>query len=306
MSLYSKIQSLKAQIVDTERLLEMVIDHPLMAESLKERIELLRKELSELPEISDEPNVKLLFSGNAVIGSKGIKSSFVSKTISPFQEMLKTQVALIRFGKVGKRGRTNKGANTELYLTALPVGSFGIELSQLKTNDLFESIDVSNAIKNVMQLIENTAVDDKTFEQTIENTPKRNLSNLKRFLEEIYQENSILKMESGEKYLELPHTKIKEAFERVAATTDEENEILVNGIFRGLLLDSAKFEIQDEFGKKITGFISPDLSENQLIEYDKDFLNTKCLIHLKEHRTKFKTGKEKKDYELLEIKEIKE
>jgi hypothetical protein len=306
MSLYSKIQSLKAQIVDTERLLEMVIDHPLMAESLKERIELLRKELSELPEISDEPNVKLLFSGNAVIGSKGIKSSFVSKTISPFQEMLKTQVALIRFGKVGKRGRTKKGANTELYLTALPVGSFGIELSQLKTNDLFESIDVSNAIKNVMQLIENTAVDDKTFEQTIENTPKRNLSNLKRFLEEIYQENSILKMESGEKYLELPHTKIKEAFERVAATTDEENEILVNGIFRGLLLDSAKFEIQDEFGKKITGFISPDLSENQLIEYDKDFLNTKCLIQLKEHRTKFKTGKEKKDYELLEIKEIKE
>lgn len=302
MSLYRHIQSIKAQIIDTERLVEMVLDHPLMSEGLKERINLLRQELESLPKESFEPRVQLMFSGNAVIGSQGIKSTFVTKTIAPFQEMVKTQVALVRFGKVGKRGQAKKGANTELYLTALPVGSFGVELSQLETNDLFDSMDISNAMKQVMTLIVNTATDDESFESTIEKTPKRNLSSLKRFLQEIVDEKSVLKMESGEFAIELTIEKIVEAYQRVASTIDEENEVFIKGVFRGLLLDSGKFEIQDEEGKKISGFLSEDISEEQLIDYDKTFLNQTCVIHFRIHKTKFKTGNVKIDYELLELK----
>lgn len=302
MSLYRQIQSLKAQIVDTKELLALVIDHPLMAEGLTERINWLNHELEELPKESFEAKVQLLFSGGAVIGSQGIKSNFVSKTVTPFQEMVKTQAALVRFGKVGTRGQTKKGATTDLYLTALPVGSFGIELSQLQSNDLFDSLDVSKAIKEVMVLIGNSASDDPTFETAIEKIPKRNLKNLKKFLQEIAEENSVLKMESGELGIELSKEKVNEAYQRVAATNDEENEIIVNGIFRGLLLDSGKFEIQDEEGKRISGFISEDLDEEQLIEYDRTYLNNNCIIHLRVHRTTFKTGTEKVDYELLEIK----
>lgn len=301
MSLYRKIQNIKAQIVDTERLLEMVLDHPLMSEGLAERLSLLKQELENLPKESFEPRIQLLFSGNAVVGSQGIKSTFVSKTLTPFQEMVKTQVALLRFGKVGKRGQAKKGANTELYLTALPVGSFGVELSQLESNDLFDSMDVSKAMKEVMTLVVNSATDDETFEANIERTPKRNLTNLKKFLQEIADENSVLKMESGELGIELPKEKIVEAFQRVSATIDEETELVINGIFRGLLLDSGKFEIQDEEGKRISGFISEEIEEEQLIEYDKTFLNSNCIIHLRVHKTKFKTGNEKIDYELLEI-----
>lgn len=301
MSLYRKIQSIKAQIIDSERLLEMVHDHPIMSEGLKEKINLLRKELGALPKESFEPKIQLLFSGGAVIGSQGVKSTFISKTIIPFQEMVKTQVALLRFGAVGKRGQAKKGANTDLYLTALPIGSFGVELSQLESNDLFDSIDVSNAMKEVMTLIVNTATDDNTFENIIEKTPKRNLTNLKKFLEEISEEHSILKMESGEFGVELTSEKVAEAYVRVASTTDQENEQFIYGIFRGLLLDSGKFEMQDEAGKTLSGFLSPDLSEEQLIEYDRSFLNKQCVLHLKIHTTKFKTGNEKIGYELLEI-----
>ncbi len=301
MSLYRKIQSIKAQIVDTERLLEMVYDHPLMSEGLKERLNELNQELESLPKDSFEPKIQLLFSGNAVIGSQGIKSTFVNKTITPFQEMIKTQFALVRFGSVGKRGQAKKGTNTDLYLTALPIGSFGVELSQLASTDLFADMDISNSMKQVMNLIVNSATDDETFEKTIENTPKRNLSNLKKFLQEIVEQRSVLKMESGELGIELPNDKITEAYQRVSSTIDEENEVFINGIFRGLLLDSGRFEIQDEEGKKVSGFISEELDEEQLIEYDKSFLNRNCIIHLKIHKTKFKTGNEKIDYELLEI-----
>lgn len=305
MSLYRKIQSIKAQIVDTERLLEMVLDHPLMSEGLAERLSSLKQELENLPKESFEPRIKLLFSGNAVVGSQGIKSTFVSKTLTPFQEMVKTQVALVRFGKVGKRGQAKKGANTELYLTALPVGSFGVELSQLESNDLFDSMDVSKAMKDVMTLVVKSATDDETFEASIEQTPKRNLTNLKKFLQEITVENSVLKMECGELEILLPKEKIVEAFQRVSATIDEETELIINGTFRGLLLDSGKFEIQDDEGNRISGFISEEIEEDQLIEYDKTFLNSNCIIHLRVHKTRFKTGNEKTDYELLEIRKEK-
>lgn len=305
MSLYRHIQSLKAQIIDTERLLEMVVDHPLMSESLSEKLNQLKSKLESLPKESFEPKVKLLFSGNAVKGSIGIKSNFISKTLSPFQSMVKTQVALHRFGAVGKRGQAKKAGNTDLYLTALPIGSFGVELSQLEDDDLFNSLDVSNAMKSVMNIIENTAKDDETFEKTIENTPKRNLTNLKSFFKNILDEESTLKMESGELGFELPKEKIVEAYNRVASTDDEEEELIINGIFRGLLLDSGKFEVQTIEGKRLSGFISEDLGEEQLIEYDKLFLNNTCEIHLKLHKTLFKTGTQKTDYELLEIRETK-
>lgn len=301
MNHFRKLEQIKAQIVDTERLLEMVIDHPIMAEGFKEKLNELRTELEKLPKESFEPRVSLMFSGKAVIGSQGIKSTFVSKTVNPFQEMVKTQAALQRFGRVGKRGQAKKGANTDLYLTSLPVGSFGIELSQLESNDLFDSYDVSNAMKQVMMLIYNTSVDDTTFENTIENTPKRNLNNLKRFLQEISEENSVLKMESGELGFEISNEKVQEAYNRVAAASDVEEEIFIDGIFRGLLLNSGRFEIQDEESRKISGFISEELSEGQLVEYDKFYLNQNCTIYLKIHRTKFITGNEKTDYELLEI-----
>lgn len=301
MSLYSYIQYLKAQIVDTERLLEMVIDHPLMSESLTEKLNNLRNELNSLPKESHEAKVQLLFSGNAVFGSKGIKPKFIGNTIPPFQEMVKTQTSLVRFGKVGKRGQAKKSASTDLYLTALPVGSFGVELSQLESNDLFDSLDVSNAMKQVMTLISNTTIDDETYEKTIEQTPKRILNNLKKFFHEISEEQSVLKMESGELGFEIPLEKINEGYVRVSSTIDEEEEMIINGIFRGLLLDSGRFEIQDETGKKISGFIGQDINEDDLIEYDKNFLNRQCEIHLKVHRTTYGTGKKKIDYELLEI-----
>lgn len=303
MSLFRKIQSLKAQIVDTERLLEMVLDHPIMSVGISEKLNELKRELESLPKVSSEPKVQLLFSGNAVYGSQGIKSTFVSKTVTPFQEMIKTQFAFVRYGNVGKRGPSKKGSYSELYLTALPTGSFGVELSQLETSDLFAGVDVSVAMKQVISLITDTAKDDKSFESAIENTPKRNLSSLKRFLQEIAEEHSVLKIESGEIGIELANEKVLEAYQRVASAVDEEDEVFIDGIFRGLLLDSGRFEMQDEKARKLSGFISEDIGEDQLINYDKSFLNKNCILHLKVHKTSFKTGNVNVDYELLEIKE---
>lgn len=301
MSFYREIQSLKAQIVDTQRLLAMVADHPLMSESLSIKLRLLEEKLQALPNESFEPSVQLLFSGNAVHGSHGIKSSFISKALAPFQEMIKTQVALHSFGSIGTRGRVKNKKSSELYLTALPTGSFGVELTQLKSEDLFGDVNISNAMKDVMKIIESTAHSDASFEQIVGSTPKRNLSSLKSFLKNVSEEKSILKIESGEMSVDLPKEKVEEAYHRVASTVNNEQEIFIAGVFRGMLLDSGRFEIQTEDGKKISGFIREGLTEEQLVAFDQNFLNRNCLIHLKVHKISFKTGNQKTDYELLDI-----
>lgn len=300
MGLYRQKINIRAQIIDTERLLAMVNDHPIMSVSLASKLNQLMRELNSLPDTEDEPKVQLLFSGGAVVGSIGIKSNFISKTVTPFQEMIKTQFALVRFGKVGKRGRAKNAPNTELFLTALPTGSFGVELTQLEATDLFASQDISIAIKQVISLVVNTSTTDEEFEHTIESTPKRNLENLKKFLHEISSEDSILKMESGDVGVEISSTQIKEAYQRVSSTVDEEEETVISGVFRGLLLDSGRFEFLDLEGIKHSGFISEEINEEQLIAYN-SFLNSECILHLRIHTTTFKTGNKKTDYELLEI-----
>jgi hypothetical protein len=221
--------------------------------------------------------------------------------MKPIQELIKTQTALVRFGTVGHRGQAKNSANSELYLTALPTGSFGIELSQLEHNDLFDEEEVSKAIKEVGKLIEASTESDEEFEKAIENTPKRNLANLKAFLKTVSDANSILKLETGSFGISISEDEIKEGYKRVNATDNQEDEIFVDGLLRGILLDSGKFEIITEDGKSINGIINPDISEEQLIEYDREYLNKECLIHLSVYKTTFITGREKISYELLEI-----
>ena len=115
MSIFSEIERIKAQILDTERMLKLVGEHPIMSDSLKDKLNSLKERLSNYPKDLIEPKIRLLFSGNAVKGSIGIKSKFVSKTIKPIQELIKTQTALVRFGGVGNRGQAKNAANSELY-----------------------------------------------------------------------------------------------------------------------------------------------------------------------------------------------
>jgi hypothetical protein len=301
MGLFRQIEHIKAQIVDTERLLTLAGNHPLMTASFKSRLDDLNRQLESLPKEAFEPKINLLFSGQAVRGSSGVKASFISKVLLPFQEMIKTQAAMVRFGNVSKRGQAKKGANAELFITALPTGSFGIELSQLESNDLFAEQEVAKAMKQVMQLVIDTAESDQAFEESIEATPKRSLNNLKKFLKEIVEEHSILKMETGEMGVELSEEGIAQAYIRVTSTVDEEQEEFIGAVLRGILLDSARFEIQTNNGLAISGFISEDITEEELIKYDQTYLNKSCVVHLRLHKTSFKTGNEQVYYELLEI-----
>lgn len=297
----SEISRLKSQLVNIEKLLREASGHPFMEESLRIRQEILIKKLEEYPEYYVDPTIQLLFSGEAVFGSKGIKSSFITKITNPLENLIKTQSAVVRFGKVGKRGRAKRGIDSELFITALPTGSFGIELQHLDQSDLFEGENVQEAMNQVIGIIEDTAAGDDDFERIMNTIPMRNLNNLRKFLGPIRKHKSMLIIESKSSVVELSKEDVDVAYSRVASTESEVNENFIPGILRGILLDSAKFEMQDSDGMKIQGLISPDLSEETLVEYERQYLNRPCTFHIQINHTKFVTGSEITSYELLEI-----
>lgn len=301
MSLFNRIKEIKAQIVDAERMLNLVGNHPIMSLGIQDKLEQLKQELESLPKDVVEAKVRLLFSGSAVKGSQGIKSRFIGKTVVPFQSLVKTQTALIRFGLSHGKNQKKKKPNTDLYLTALPVGSFGVELSQLETNDLFDEHEVGKAIRQTIQLISSAAKSDEQFELATANTPKSTLGNLKTFFEAVYKENSIIKMETGDFGVQISEEEVRAAFERVDAAESEEDEIFVLGTLRGILLDSGKFEMVDIDGNPISGNVGKELEEEEIIAYDKEFLNQLCRIHLKTLKIIYKTGNEKTSYQLIGI-----
>jgi len=297
MSLIWEKEQLQAQIIDTERLLSLAKDHPLMSYSMKKKLDNLKKRLEEFPVDIKEPKVRLLFSGGAVKGSQGIKTKFISQTLRPFQELIKTQTALLRYGKVGKRGVSKSSKFSELYLTALPTGSFGVELSQIDANDFFAEEDVSTAINQVMDLIDAATKSDEAFENILEKTPARNLTNLRSFLKQIDEEHSILKLESGTHKINIPEDKIHKGFERVNGAVKEDEEIFIDGTLRGILLESARFEFIDKDGFKYTGFVNPKVDEKEILLY----MNQTCKVHIRKSKTRFNSGTQKVTYELLEI-----
>jgi hypothetical protein len=301
MSTYRKKEMLKSQLADTLHMLSVVKEHPFMSIGFKKKADLLKMEIETLPDEVNESKVKLLFSGNAVAGSIGIKSDFISKTMRPFQELIKAQTTIVRFGNIARRGKSKGAMKTELYLTALPTGSFGVELSHLDNNDIFSELDVSHAIKDIMNLIESCSKSDKEFEEVIDKTPKRSLANLNKFLKEISIQNSILKIESGDANIEISENEIQNAFLRVNTTKIDETDEYIIGTLRGIMLESGKFEITKEDGGALHGYVGKHLSDDDLLKYAQDYLNNRCKIHLIYHKTIFKTGKEKTSYELLEI-----
>lgn len=292
---------IQSQILEIEKLLAKANGNPFIEISLNERLTELKGQLAQFVE-QIEPKVKLLFSGDAVFGSLGISSNFVSRTIVPIQNLIRLQTSVNRYGNNdSKRGKIKGKKLSELYLTTLERGSFGYELSLLNPQDLFEEEEVAQSIKCVMGIISDVSDSEETFYQRIQTLPARGLGFINSFFKEVSNNNSILKIESGSEYIELSSAQVKRSYSRVSSTICNEEEVVEKAFFKGALIDTGKFEISTPLGMKINGDISPGLTQDEIAQYNREFSNEECIVKLLKYTTIFNNGKERISYELLNI-----
>lgn len=303
MSTYRKLQSIMAEIVDTEKMIKLVKGHTIMRKSFESKLKSLEAELKLMKQDVFDPKIDILFSGDAVVGSEGIKANFLGKVLKPIQALIKSEIAQKR-GKLGKRGQAKNAKNNELFLTSLPVGSFGVELKHMGTNDLLESTDAAEGMESFIELISSLSTTEEQFEKVIENIPARNITHLKTIFREVSEENSILKIESNDKIILLNTEEVNQIYDRISLSEEQEREEVWVATFKGLLLDSEKFDAVNEDGLHINGSLSEHLSDEELVYYIQNFINIKCRIHLRISSKQFKVGEEKLEYELLKIESL--
>lgn len=296
-------EHLKSQVLESERLLNLVGEHPLMAGALQERKADLEAMLAEMPPGQKEPRTVLFFSGPPVQGSEGIDANFAGRVLAPFQNMVMTDYAHRFHGAVGSRGRRPGEDQARLLLTGLPRGSFGLELTKAANDELFEEDQLADTLAHVTKLVESASKNDEDFASELDDTAPRVIQNLKDFLEVVARSSAGLSMESGDSRCILTPESAGEAFERVSGTITKDEDIEESGIFRGVLLDSWRFDFTDQAGHKITGKLDDELTIEQVESLNQTFFNRECVATMIKTTVLFQNGRVRTTYKLMSLRE---
>jgi len=301
MSLRKTREHIKLQILETEKLAEDVAGHPIMSFSFQKRLEELRKNLAALPVSAKEPTVRLLFSGKPVEGSIGIDANFIGKALLPFQKMVHADLVQRGFGKVGDRGQLKSAEDARLFLTALPRGSFGVELSKIDSGKSFDEDQVSDSLAHISKLIEASAKSDEDFASTLEDVSTRTLQGLRQFLKIVSDDEAGITIESGGIRSTLEPQQVVNAYNRVNETKTNQEDIQLKGLLKGILLESWRFDFVTENHDTISGTIDASLSEEQVINFITQFFNKTSTALIQKTTVLLKSGRVKDSFSLKNI-----
>ncbi|MCF2444822.1 hypothetical protein L0657_12710 [Dyadobacter sp. CY345] len=295
----SEKDRLKYEIASTEDLLSKVGKSRIMAYSMTKKLEDLNKQLDELDNEEPEAKALLYFYGAPVIGSAGIETNFLSSALSPFQQLVTARVAKKWQGKVQKKGKMKDLHDSKLYLTALPRGSFGVELKKLTNQHIYHESHLADSLQEVVELIASSK-DKNAFLKQIKNSAPRELSALKKFFRVLDKSDAGVKIETGHITSTFSQKEVKLAFEIISQIAIDSEDIQIVGKFRGILLDTWSFDFLDSTDKLIHGPIHPSVSEEEAAEFD-DFLNLNCIATFEKTVTTKIDGENKPVFSLKSI-----
>lgn len=296
MTTRAQREFLKVQLLDTQRLRDIAGQHPLMSVALQQKERELKEKIAALPLGNKEARTILFFSGEPVQGSIGIDASFAGRVLEPFQSMVMADYADRWHGVVGSRGRRPGEAQSRLLLTGLPRGSFGLELARADNDELFEEGQLADTLAHVTKLVEAAARSDEDFAAELDETAPRVIQNLREFLEVVAKGKAGLRLESGDFRCTMNPIEANDAFNRVAGTITNDEPIKIPGVFKGVLLESWKFDFVTNENHSVGGKIDENLSEEQVIALNRQFFNERCLASLVKTTVLFKNGRVRTTY----------
>lgn len=262
-------EMIQADIVGLEALSASAPDDPLATPLAQSRISELRDELGRFeknPPLA--PETELFFGQGPVIGSKGIEAKFAGQVLNCFQDMVTNHFAAKFHGVLRRAGRRKGESDSKLFLTALPRGSFGLQLSQPHIQDFVTANQLAVAMEDVTGLIGAAGTDDKSFEDVLSSVHGRVLIPLRGFLETLTNAGADCRIISGMKQTVLKKEQVSQAFQRVAAAKADEDILEHDGVFFGALIKTGRFDFEPNGLDIITGWLADDVSEEQAIEMD--------------------------------------
>jgi len=305
MSAVSQRSFIQSQVLEMDRLLELAGGDPLMGPSLRQRKAELERELQALPTSNRLSRTVLFFSGQPVFGTRGIDAEFAAKVLDPFLAMVKTQYAATKHGSVGTRGPRRDEAEAKLLLTGLPRGSFGLELSQPEQQDLFAGEHLSKVLVQLTGVIKSAGESDEGFALAMGDASPRVLQRLKDFFKIVADNRADVRVVSGDLECKLDRSQVAQAYERVSGTESSEDVVQMKGVFRGVTLDSGRFDFRTDADETIAGRIADDVSDDDL-DAMPGLTNQQCVAKLRVTTITIRSGATRTLYELLSLVQLPE
>ncbi|HEX5218543.1 MAG TPA: hypothetical protein VFZ59_03160 [Verrucomicrobiae bacterium] len=297
-------ETLQAELVGLESLLASTPEDPLATPLLRSRIEGLRSEIKKTDaKTLLVPEAEIFFGSGPVIGSQGIDAKFAGQVLDRYQDMVTNHFAAKFHGALRRTGRRKGEANSRLFLTALPRGSFGLQLSQPHVDDFVTASQVSETMQDITGLVEAAAKDDASFEETLSGFHGRVLIPLQKFLETLKTAEADCRMAAGMRQVKLKQEDVKNAFERVASAETLEDNITLDGIFYGALVRTGRFDFEPRGQTLVTGWLADEVSEEQAIQMDQ-LTGKAARAVLRTTTISTKTGKRRPTYELLKLEAV--
>jgi hypothetical protein len=261
------VQSLTAEVAAVETLLEgrSAEDDPVGHFQYAQRLARLRAELEGLdyPELTG--SVALFFAGAPVVGSHGIRADFAGKAVEKFQDIVSKRFAASEVGDLGERGPVPLRANSELLLTNVARGSFGVVLEEADTNQPLTETQMKVVLDDVVQTIQTAAVEEnEPFDTLLETIDHRYLRALGGFFELLDDQAATVRVVEGERDHQFTSLEIHRARERTSATQIDErdDERLAGTLF--LLPGPRRFELVLDEGVSISGTVSREFANAHL------------------------------------------
>jgi hypothetical protein len=152
-------------------------------------------------------------------------------------------------------------------------------------------------------LVESASAGDAAFAQGVEHFHSRVLVPLGKFLDVLASREASVTIRSGVRETVLRPEQVRAARTRVAATKTEPEEIVLIGVFRGVLLESWKFDFVPDGQPAISGALGESVTETAAHAMV-SLCDQRCEAVL--NRVRFRThgNLSRPTYELLELRSI--
>ena len=295
-------QILQIELASLRGLLHMTPDDPLATPLMQSRVEELEQKIHTLEQRpSLAPTTELFFTEGAALDSDGLEATFTSEILESYQNMVTNHYTAKNYGTPRRSGRRRHEVESQLFLTGLPRGSFGLQLSQPHIQDWVAATNVSQAMLDVSQLVEATVESDQAFETALANFDARVFKPLKRFIVALHAGQSECRLVTGLHETSLNADQITTAYDRVSAADTEERIIRLTGVFGGVITFTWKFDFQPDNASVIFGPLAEEVDDITAKEWNETYTQQRVEAELKESTVLTRTGKKKPTYELLNL-----
>ena len=302
MTTFRKKESLQTELIGLEHLYSITPDGPIAKPLLKSQIESLKIEIGKIEANPlAAPETEIFFGQGPVIGSLGIEANFAGNVINKFQNMVTNHFAAKFRGVLRKIGRRMGEADSRLFLTALPKGSFGLQLSQPHLTDWVIAREMTETMEDITGLVEASAKDDKSFVDAMANFNGRVLVPLTDFLRVLNNAGADCRLVSGRRQAALKKNEVVEAYQRAISAEEKIETIKLVGVFHGALTQSGKFEFTPRGESLLTGWLGENVTEEQAKEWDRQLTEVQCEAEIKLTTISTKTGQKSSGNELVNL-----